>query len=192
MNISTKIEKTLKLQEKRNILNDELAELHSVFVNRLKNIYKISHSILRKINFDYSKQDRLFVNGFEFLLHYHYTMKITVEKITEHDVKFEYAWASKSLYFTVPLKIFHMSDRDYATLFRQHIKEYKSSVQHKEIKDIQTNLSSNTKQIKKLQNENKVLERRLQKLLKIQQQRANNIENNLIQRIKEKENKKND
>lgn len=189
------INEAIELHKQKQLIDNQLNKIAETFRKKLHNLHEIAFSILRKINFEHDNYHNVFKNDFEFLKYnrsssYNRYFSIKETNKLNKTVLFEYTTEipnKKPVQFVVPVCFFNISDREFATLFRKHIQQYKSSTQHKKLEQVRKEYSSNKKLIDKAQKENEALLKQIRKLTKLEQERSKTVENNLLEKINKRQ-----
>jgi len=191
MNIKSQFKEINKLQEEKAQIEKRMSVFNKLLYKKVENLILISNSILRKLNVDLETKNKIFENDFSFLtLNLYYIQRFKVHSFSSYEEIFEFEYflgnTDKVKKFKVPRKFFHMSDRDFAKLIRQKIKQHNDRVKEETRKNSVSEIKKNEKMIEKLLRENQKLQKIQEKITVQQEQKASRI----IQEMTQKENYK--
>lgn len=183
----------IHLQEQINNLEKNKGKFNKLFLNSLKEMERISHSVCNKINIDYETREKIFTKDLEFLsTNTYYIQDFTFKSFStyENTIEFEYSLGNRKMMknLKVSLKFFQMSDRDFATFIRKEIKKYKDRTREEENKQASSTLKKNQRMIEELQKENKELSKIIKQIESEQETKRTLIETKFAERI-ERDNK---
>lgn len=191
MNTKRSVEKATELQNQLQEIENKMSSYNKILSNKIVHLVSIAHSVSRKLNIDYQTQEKIFTKDLSFLNTYY--MKLSFKGISfseeyEKSLEFEYliGFNNKLKSLKIPLKYLQMSDRDFAKVIRQKIKEYNYTMKEEERKKASSTFKKNQKMIEELQKENEKLQKVQESILHEQNKRAEKIEQKLIQKIKQK------
>ena len=184
----------IHIQKQIDNLEKNKSNFNKIFLNDLKELKRISHSVFNKVNLDYATREKIFTEDLEFLsINTYYFQDFTFKSFSayENTVEFQYSLGDRRMMksLKVPFKFFQMSDRDFATLIRQRIKTYKSENKEKEKREAEKIIAQNEKAIKKLLNENEKLTKFVEKIKEEQNKRADEIVKRMQENLKKNEQK---
>lgn len=190
--LSQKIQDIKQLKEQEQKIKLDCQKIEQYFIDKIIQLHKIGHSVAKKINLNSDIQKTVFTKDLSFLSLNRYEissfLKSSNLKISVYDEKIEFHYfvnKTTTNSFTIPISFFSMSDREFATLVRKHIRQAKNIHQETYRANLMKEFSKNEKEIKKLSNENQQIKEALQKIAKEQNDRANKIEEEMIKKKKQ-------
>lgn len=191
--LSQKIQDIKELEEQEQKIKSERQKIEQYFLDKIVQLHKIGHSVAKKINLSSDLQKKVFTKDLSFLSLDHYKIsslsKSSNFNISAYGEKIEFHYLVYKITpdsFAIPTSFFFMSDREFASLVRKHIRQEKNIHQETYRANLMNELSKNEKEITKLLNENYQIKNVLQKIRKEQNDRANKIEEEMIKKSKQR------
>lgn len=189
--LSQKIQDIKELKEQEQKIKSDREKIEQYFLDKIVQLHKIGRSVAQKINLSSDLQKKVFTKDLAFLSLNHYEIsylsKSSNLNISAYEEKIEFhyiVYKATTNSFTIPTSFLFMSDREFASLVRKHIRQEKNTHQETYRANLMNEFSKNEKEITKLLNENQQIKNVLQKIEQEQNDKANKIEEKMIKKTK--------
>lgn len=194
--LSQKIQDIKELKEQEQKIKSDREKIEQYVIDKIVQLHKIGRSVAQKINLSSDLQKKVFTKDLAFLSLNHYEISSILKpdnlniSVYDEKIEFHYTVYKYSVYktirnsFIVPTSFFLMSDREFASLVRKHIRQEKNTHQETYRANLMNEFSKNEKEITKLLNENQQIKNVLQKIEQEQNDKANKIEEKMIKKTK--------